>query len=369
VTLKIKNLQFNSGIILSAIFLIFTGTVGSGIFVLPYLFYHSNFVFASIFLLVLALVSLMLNLFYVQIVNSTPTSHQLAGYARIYLGPRFSSLASLNLIILSFGAIVAYSILFRNFMVVLLPSITAGNIIVIYFIVLLAGYFNSGRSRYSFITPVLLLLVLALIFVVSLASQNPSFLVADQYPNFAFFGATIFSLSGFTIIPEVRQLLSINHQQKYLSLVTIVGTTIVAIIYFIFTYCIIILSQNNLSINTVSGLQVLHPQLAKIISLFGLIIVYRASVNFLNILHQLFSKDLLFSPTISKILPLMFPIVSVFMLAISLLTVISLTGHITIFISALIICLIRFKLPLNFWTQFSAILVMLTLTFGLFSAL
>ena len=353
---------------LSAIFLQFMGTVGSGIFVLPYLFYHSNFIFSVFFLLILGVVTGVLNHFYAHIVTSTPGDHQLAGYSRIYLGKRFSSLATLNLLLLSFGAIAAYLKLFISFISILFPSLSQIIVSIIYIVVVFAAYqLYFHRSKFlDYIIPIFMLLIPIAIFITSFYSHSPSpgfYLVS---PKFLFFGATIYALSGFTIIPEVQEILLKDKKHKHsLPLAVALGMVLVVLSYLLFSYGVIVISNGGVTIDTVTGMSHSLPLLAKVISIFGAVIVMRASFGFLIVLRELFFRDLQLSKTVSNYLPLSFPLIALTLGSVSLISLISMTGSITIFVSALLICLIRLRLPTTFWTQFWIMAVMISLLLGL----
>lgn len=353
---------------LSAVFLQFMGTVGSGIFVLPYLFYHSNFVFSIFFLFILGVVTGVLNHFYAHIVASTSGDHQLAGYSRIYLGKRFSNLATLNLILLSFGAIAAYLKLFVSFISVLLPSLSPNTISLTYITTLFIVYrlYFHPPNILDFIIPAFMIIVPIIVFIISFWSPAPNlgfFLIS---PKFSFFGATIYALSGFTIIPEVQEVLLKDKKHKHsLQLAVALGMILVVLSYLLFSYGVVVISNGGVTIDTVTGLSRSLPLLAKVISIFGAVIVMRASFGFLLVLRELFFRDLKLPRRISDYLPMSFPLVALTLGSVSLISLISMTGSITIFVSALLICLIRLHLPTTFWTQFWVMSVMISLFLGL----
>ena len=364
---KLKNGSF-----ISAVFLMFMGTVGSGIFVLPYLFSQSNLAFASFFLVVLGIITIALNRFYAHIVISTPGDHQLAGYAAKYLGQRFGLLATLNLLLLSFGAITAYLKLFQSFVTLLFPAIPPFLLFVFYFLLLSTFYLLHFRpsNRLSFIVPIFMLLIPVFLFCFSFSFMGHTSYFINRVPNFSFFGATIYALSGFTIIPEVQEILLGDGRNRHsLHRAVTLGVILVIICYFLFVIGVIRLSNNGISIDSVTGISRSLPVLAKIIAIFGSVVVLRASFGFLLILRELFFRDLHFSSLVSNLLPLSFPLFSYALGSISLITIISLTGDITIFVSALLICLIRLRLSNTFWTQFWVISIMISLSLGLLTTL
>ncbi len=350
----------------SAIFLQFMGTVGSGIFVLPYLFAKSNFLFASIFLVYLTFITSILNHFYVEIIRSTKGDHQLTGYAQIYLGLKFKLVTTLNLILLAFGAITAYSKLFQSFFWVLFPH-NASLSAVIYLVVvfLLFIFHHKFQDNLFLFIPIFILLVPIILFCFSISNYG---LPITNYvlPNFSFYGTTLFALSGFTIIPEVQETLGSN---KKLSSVVFLGLLLAAFTYFLYAFSVIKLTGNLPSIDSVSGFSQTFPFIAITLAFFGMIITAKSTANFLIVIRELFYRDLKISLHFSQILPLFFPLVALTLTSVSLITVMSLTGHITIFVSAVIICLIRFKLPHNFTTLFVCLLVLFSLCFGLAGAI
>ena len=354
---------------LSAVFLQFMGTVGSGIFVLPYLFAKSNFLFATFFLVYLTIITAFLNHFYVEIISSTPGDHQLTGYAQKYLGPKFKLVTTLNLILLACGAITAYSKLFQSFFILIIPQCSAISSIVylITVIIIFALALSREREGLGFLLiPIFILLIPVVLFFIALNSpleiRNLSLEIS---PSFMFYGATLFALSGFTIIPEVQETLGSN---KKLFLAVFLGLILATITYFLFAFSVIRLSGPSLTVDSVTGLFRTFPVIALVLAIFGMVVTSKSTANFLIILRELFYRDLKISLPLSQMLPLLFPLVVLALTSVSLITIMSLTGHITIFVSAVIICLIRFRLPHNFSTLFISLLILLSLFFGLAGA-
>ncbi len=355
---------------LSAVFLQFMGTIGSGIFVLPYLFHQSNFLFASLFLLFLALVVAALNQFYVDIISHTKGDHQLAGYAKIYLGKRFHLLAVINLLLLSFGAITAYIKLFSQFFILLFPSLNLNAGLLFYLIILFSIFIFRDHLNHNImlLIPFFMLFVPIILFIYSFPFINHTSYIINQPLSFSFFGATLFALSSFTIIPEVGEILGNGPtaHKHHLSGAVFTGLLLAVVSYFLYIISVILISGTNLSINSVSGLFLTYPLISRIIAVFGMLVTARASLGFLIVLRELFYRDLKLTRTISDYLPLVFPFFALLLGNVSLITIISLTGHITIFVSAIIICLIRLKISHNFNIQFFILLIIISLSLGIF---
>jgi hypothetical protein len=352
---------------LSASFLQFMGTIGSGIFVLPFLFHSSNLIFAGLFLVYLVFVTAVLNQFYVDIIINTSGDHQLAGYASIYLGHNFRLLTALNLLLLSFGAITTYTKLFIRFFTLLFPTIPSNNISIFLILLLFVIYLFRRYLDYNLfiIAPVFMLLIPLVLFLFSFNYPPVNF--NSSMPNLGFYGAALFALSGFTIIPEVQEIFgpSGSHLRRKLSLAVISGLLLAAISYSLYIYSVIAISGSALSIDSVAGLVSSLPVFSKIMAVFGMVVTLRASFGFLVVLRELFYRDLKIPKVISDYLPLLFPLLTLTLGGISLITIISLTGNFTIFISALIICLIRLKIRSDFTSQFFCLMVIISLSMGL----
>ena len=349
-----------------AVFLQFYGTVGAGIFALPYLFHRSNFSFSLIFLFVLTLITGFLNYFYLEIVLNTEGDHQFSGYAQIYLGKRFKTLASLNILLLCLGATIAYIKLFSAFLVILFPNIPLFSASVIFIILLGVSHlyrFDLLR-RLENIIPVVILLIPLLLFSAALQTPPPS--LDSVVPNLSLFGSLIFALSGFTVIPEIEEIFR-GRPKKYKTtiLASLLGLLLVSLVYMIFSFSVIRISGFNLSTDSITGIFRIYPWLGRCLAVFGLLITHEASLNFLLVFRELFYRDLHLSKSASRILPLIIPVLSLFLFPIPFIQIISLTGAITIYVSALMICAIRLRINHRPLTLLLAVLIFLSLTLGL----
>jgi amino acid permease len=351
-----------SSILLKAAFLQLSGILGAGIFVLPYVFHLSNFTFTLLGLIFLVLIMSQVHLFYCDIIARTPGDHQLAGYAKIYLGPRFQKLALLNIFLLGLGVLYAYIKLASSFITAIAPVISPKSASLVF--VFLVGLFHLSRFRvfknYSQYIPPLAILIILLLF--SVALQIPSYPQIPNAPSLVFFGPLVFALTGFTIIPEVEEILrSSPRKRRNLRLATLAGLLLAAILYLIFAFTIGRLSGPYLSVDSVSGLSGTIPLAAVLLSILGLFLVFEATLNFILVFRETFYRDFQVPRLASDLLAFSVFIFSYLFLRGPLVEVISLTGAVTIFISALIICLIRLKLnrsPKLFAKSFIILLIL-----------
>lgn len=335
-----------------SVFLQFSGTIGSGIFALPFLFFNSHFYLSSGALLLAFIITAILNHFYTDIILVTKGDHQLSGYAHQYFGLKLKLFSLLVVILLAFGAIFTYEKLFINFFHIFFPSLSLPIIFSIFFVLTAVIHLFPVKflKKVSEIIPLIALAIPALLLFYSLLiPSTASFQTIPQNNfNFTIFGALLFSLSGFTIIPEMEELLRHHPRKKqFLPAASLIGLFLVIIFYLIFSYSVIRISGNHLTADSITGIFLTVPLLGKLIALLGLIITFKATQNFLLILRELFYRDLNLSKQVSNVLPLIFIILPLFFFSLSFINVISFTGSITIFLSAVIICLIHQKLPLT----------------------
>lgn len=352
--------------VFKAVFLQFSGILGAGIFALPFLFYYSNFNFAVIVLIFITIFMAILNLFYVDIILHTTGDHQLSGYSQIYLGSKSKFLSVFNLLFLGFGGILAYIKLASIFLSLIFPFFTPLVVSIIF--ILLLGIFHLSQVKFCKfvfqILPLISLLIILLIYFLSFNFSPP--ILNNISPNLLGFGGIIFALAGFTIIPEVEEVLRFSHNKKFLlKFSSLVGLILAAFVYLLFSYGVIRISSQNLSVDSVAGIFKLYPTIGITLVVLGLVTVFKASLNLLLVLKEVFYRDFKIPAKKSYIFSFLVPFLTLFFINISFVKIISIVGGISVFLSALLICLIRLKLPHNWFTNLLVYVVLAILIFGL----
>jgi len=352
--------------VFKAIFLQFSGIVGAGIFALPFIFYHTNFYFAVILLCLVAVIMFFLNSFYISIITKTKGDHQLSGYAQIYLGQKAKILSLLSLSFLCFGGILAYTKLASTFLVKAFPSLSLFGAAL--FFVSLIGFLHLSKINFSksaiHFLPIISLIIVFILLISSFSFNHVN--LNSNLPNFFCFGGIIFALSGFTIIPEIEEVLrSTKHKTILLRFSSLVGLIMAVVVYLIFSYSVIRISGQSLTSDSVVGVFNQHPIIGWILIFFGLTTVLKSSLNFMIVLKETFFQDFKLSLNTSYFLSVLVPFLSLFFINISFIKIISFIGTTSIFLSALIICLIRLKLSKSLFTKFFVVLILLTLFSGI----
>lgn len=348
-----------------AFFLQFSTIMGAGIFALPYFLYHSNFWWAILGMFLVAIITAIVNGFYIQVICYTDGDQQLPGYAQKYLGEKFRYLATISLIISGVGALLTYIKLGSKFLQILL-SINGFFGVVIFLLLIISGYLLKIKKIKIILDylPFLSIVIIFLLLKIVLSTPLPN--IEVQNFNLAFFGVTVFALSGFTIIPEMEEVLR-GEKNKKIKLVTAsnVGLLLAFVAYVIFSYSIIKLVGNNLTEDSVEGLVKVSKLMAGVVSLLGLLITFKGSINFMKVFHEIFYRDFKIKETYSKILTVGLPIISLGLFNLSLGSILGVIGAGSVFLVTIIICLMRLKIKNSYWTLILVVLVLLVFATGL----
>jgi len=350
-----------------AVLLQFSGIVGAGIFALPYFLYNSDFWKAVAGMFIIAMVTGVINIFYVQVICHTHGDHQLPGYAAKYLGENFKYLASISLIVSGLGVVLACIKLGSGFIQILWPM---NNFWAVgFFLFLIIGGYLLKIKKVKIILDYLPFVAIFIVFLLLIAvTINPLPEIESQNFNLTFFGVSIFALAGFTIIPEMEEILRNEKNVKTkLSWASIMGLLLAFAVYVIFSYAIIKLTGNGLTENSVTGLNKTSYLAAKIIAVFGLLVTFKGSVNFMNVFHEIFYRDFKVTEKISKLIAMILPIASLLLFNLSFGSILGNIGAGSIFVLTIIICLMILKLKKNYLIFSLTILILMVFVIGFVS--
>lgn len=323
-----------------------SGILGVGIFYLPYLFYHSNLYFALGGLLTAMYLTYKVNTSYIKIITRYPTTHQLSGYANLLLGPRAKSLAALNMFILSIGALIALTQMTERFLSYVFPYFPPIFLTILMIIFLVVFSFIKTKFLVNFfqILPIIFIVVPLILLQSSFGFTLFPKLDNSNF-NLDFFGWTMFALSGFTVLPELWTMLNKKiNAIKLLRKASFLGLILASLIYAIFIITIIALSGPRLSPDSVSGLLESHPTLATLVAVFGILTTLKASLNFLEIVHDISFYDLTLDKKTASIMPAIFLVLSVLLAKTDLVQYFHPLATISVFVSICLIFAMRLRL-------------------------
>jgi len=318
------------------------GTViGAGIFAVPYVIAKIGFFLGIFYLLILASLVLLLNLIYGEVVLRTPGDHQLTGYAEIYLGKKGKILATLAIFISGYGALLAYLIKTGQFLALISGYQQPVLFSFLFFLFFSAAVF-LGIKSVSFLNSLLVVFLLILVFFLLIFSSTKINLVNLFHFDFSFlflpYGVLLFALSGFSVIPEMEEILRKEHQ--HLKKAIIIGSFLPALVYLLFALVVVGVCGEQTSDDAIVGLSFFLPNW--IINLGAILGLFTMGTSYLNlgyVLREVWFRDF-HLPKFGAFLLAVFPSLLLFLSgAQSFIDVLSATGSLMTGLTGILILL------------------------------
>ena len=267
--------------IVSGIVLLAGATIGAGIFGIPFVTARVGYPLGVAWLLALTGVVILANLAYATAIvrDKSKTSHQLVGYAGLYLGPVGRKLALITTLIGQWGAGLAYLIGIGQFLGVIFdaPAYAVFFSCIVFAIVATVTLFNvrflvtlEGGILVAMIGVLSVLTVLGIPHIQSFNLQRLPILETSA-TILAPYGVFMTALMGFAVIPEVwRVFPKKKSSASSFRLALVLGTLIPAILYLIFQWVVVGVSGPTTSQESIRGLiPYLSPAVIKLGALFG----------------------------------------------------------------------------------------------------
>ena len=227
---------------LLAVGVVIAATVGSGIFALPYIIQRSGWLLSLGYFIVLIAVVALAHILYFKTLAAGHGRKGLFGLAEEYFGRTGFWIAFFSIVIGLLLGLVGYLVLGRQFIHILIPSISSGAaLLVFWFILALLVFFSEGNIAPLEVTGVILLFGAVLFIFFSGNPFHLSLLVpAVSAKNFFLpFGAVLFSLAGWTSVEQVFELGKQESDRMQWHMLFIVGAAFAGIIYWLFAFGIL----------------------------------------------------------------------------------------------------------------------------------
>lgn len=334
-----------------------TGTIiGAGILGLPYIFAQSSYLIGILWLITITTIMTFTNLVLGEMTLKTKGSHQLPGYAKKYIG-KWGKIAMTTAVIFGiYAALLAYLIgegqSFAKIISPTTPPIIFGITFWLIMTLLLQQGLKGLKKVETWGVIAIILIVLA-IFIKLLPQINPQNLTTINTNNIASpIGVIMFSLLGFMAIPELKK--ELKNQQHLLRKAIILGSTIPAILYIIFTATFVgILGKNITEVATLS--------FGPIITILGIFTMFTSYFSLSFALKDSLKSDLKIKQPLTFILSCILPLAlymttTIFKIA-SFSSILGIGGVISAGTTAILILImahkakssnkIKFSLPLN----------------------
>lgn len=252
--------------------------IGAGIFGIPFAMVQSGIVPGLFYLFLLGAIICLLHLFFGEVCLRTSGKHRLVGYAAIYLGKRGKVVATLTLLFVLIGTLLAYLILVGEFSEIVFGSFIpfSPTIFTVVFSVCAFFLVLSGRqliTKIEFFTNILFIGAIATLVVLALPHMKnfevPLFDVSSISNLFLPFGVLLFAFAGFEAVPEVMSFLRDRNARTKLDNIIIWSSVIVGAFFLLFALVVIGVSGLATSPDAFSGLV---PFLGQNIIAFGALI-------------------------------------------------------------------------------------------------
>jgi amino acid permease len=363
--------------LLPTLFTLIGTTIGVGILALPYAFTRSGIVVGIGQVIVAYLLTLVLNLLYVEILLHIKGRHQLAGYAGKFFGSKGKVIATISLLIGAYGACLAYILQGGIFLHTLLPTLPAFYFSLLFFFVI-ALLLLLDLTLFSYVESImvgLLLVLIVLIGGVGIRYVDPSnyLLQGNSLGDFFLpYGILLFAFSGYSVIPELGELT--NYHRQTLIKAVVLGTTLVAVVYTLFPLLIVGISGGLTSEDAITGLQpFMGSMVTKIAAAVALLPVATSFISLGRVTRDLYEADLKLPKPLSWFLAIYPPLLIFLWNKVGFVKVLEISGGITVGLAGLLICAIYLKIGRHGKTRYTVVslpaaiiyLVMCVFSFGI----
>ena len=261
--------------------------IGAGILGIPYSFMKAGALIGTIHLFFIGIIITLITLYLAEIILRTKGQHQLSGYAEVYLGKKGKMLMLFSVIFGLLSALTAYLIgEGESIKSILGSSINPIVFGLLFWIFITAISYLGSRAlrRGDFIGVSALFIVFIFIIIKYIPRINYSNLSSINLNNLFFpFGIILFAYLAFSIIPEIKSILSSN--KKSMKKIIIISYSSVFLIYLIFSLIVLGFKGNQTP-------EIATLALGKVFVLLGMITIFTAYLSLNIALIHAFQYDL-----------------------------------------------------------------------------
>lgn len=270
--------------------------VGVGIFGLPYAFAQAGFWVGMGLLVAIGLITMLVDLMYGEVILRTHATHQIMGYARLYLGPFFQRVLFFSAVLMGYVGLLAYIIISGDFLSTLLSPffytpVTTYSII--FGVALSAVVFRGVKtvSKVELFFTSLFIVVMGLIFMTGFPSIDTVNFAGFDRANFALpYGVLLFAFGGLLAVPIQRQLL-LGQERKLWPAITI-AVLVTASLYAVFTTTVVGISGLATAPDAISSLyQFLGSKITTLGAFFGIFAITTAFLMHASAMINTFHQD------------------------------------------------------------------------------
>ncbi len=307
--------------------------IGAGIFVMPSITVKSGILSFFIFLIGIGFVQYFLHLIYAEIILSTKKFHRLPGYTEKYLGKKWKFISLLGKIIVFYGALLAYIVIFGIFASQLFSISLGGNefIYANIFFIIGAGITFFGITTLGWMELLLTFLLLTIIALIGLRGVYFINLINYNIINLKYFllpyGALLFATNGSGAVPIVVKLLT--NQKNKIKQVIKIGIIASISIVAIFTLIVVGISGSQTTPDALTGLKLfLKDGAIKLSLIFALLTITTSFLGIAQAMKETYLYDFNFNKNLSWLLTVSVPYIMYLFGFKNLISIISFSGSV-----------------------------------------
>jgi len=279
---------------------------GAGIFALPYAFAQAGAFWGVAFFIVAFSVLFVLMILYSEITYFTKGQHRFPGYVEKYLGKTHKKIAFVATVASYYGSLLVYALLAGLFLSNISLRLDAVELTTIFFIVgAFLAYLNLSKvaTVNFYLTVPLLGFVVYQLFIAVPFIETSNFITNLSFAPigewFLPYGIWLFSLGGFSVLPEACDLFfdKNNHNKSTIKIkkfkrIVIASLTLTAAIYFVFVFSVWGVSGLGTTQDAFSGIVgVLGPKGLFVGSLIGFLAVATSYLALTSVTKHIFNYD------------------------------------------------------------------------------
>jgi len=327
--------------------------VGAGVFALPYVFSKAGLFWGIFHFAIVFVILLFLHLLYGEITYFTQGKHRFTGYVEMFLGKWAKQLAFLTTIASYYGSLLVYGLLAGLFLSNIF-HLSVLSLSILFFIV--AGLLSFSKIENIaainfYLTVPLFGFILYLLFIALPYIKADNFFGNLGMTNHFFdgtwflpYGVWLFALTGFSVIPEVRDFFSNSPVSNFRKTITW-SLMLSAIFYLFFVIAVFGVSGQATTEDALSGITAILGRGALFIgSLIGFLAVFTSYLALAADMKNIFNYDYKIPRLISLILTTVPPIVLFMVGASDFVKILGITGALGMGILGVFIILMSRKL-------------------------
>jgi len=286
-------------------------TIGAGAFAIPYVFSQSGLITCLVYFLIVGVLAILLHLFFGEIILRTRKETRLIGLTKKYLGKKEKNVLSIALIIGTVGSLLVYIILAGQFLALIFPNFFSPfifSLIAWIFLAFLVFLGTHSIAKAEVLMSAFLLLVGFLVIIFCLPKiETNNFILFNSKNIFLPFGIFLFSMVGWSAVPESEDILT---NKRNLKKSIIIALLVCLAFYILFGLAILGVTGRATTQEAFLGLvPFLGKEMMLLAGVFGLLAVATSFITIANYLKNTFTFDLKIPKQASFLLAVSLPLI------------------------------------------------------------